>query len=133
MTALSVSSRFWLRTSGDPVAAAADSAGVGIVLSSRAEGCLLDWIPVNSCLCAVRLATSVDISHGCAVPRCLFIVSAYAPTNCSSDAVKDSFYDALGALLRRVKSSDIVVVAGDMNMQVGKLNADEAQLGGCRP
>ena len=53
------------------------------------------------------------------------------PTNCSSDAVKDSFYDALDALLRRTKSSDIVVVAGDMNAQVGKLNTDEAQLGGC--
>ena len=65
------------------------------------------------------------------LPRCLFIVSTHAPTNCSFDAVKDSFYEALGALLQRAKSSDIVVVAGDMNAQVGKLNADEAQLGGC--
>ena len=111
MTAPSVSSRFWLRTSGDPEAAATGSVGVGIVLSSTAEGCLLDWIPVNSRLCAARLATSVEVSHGCKVPRCLFIVSTYAPTNCSSDAVKGSFYDALGALLRRTKGSDIVVVA----------------------
>ena len=71
LTAPSVSSRFWLRTSGDPEAAATGSAEVGIVLSSRAEGCLLDWIPVNSRLCAVPLTTSVEVSHGCEVPRCL--------------------------------------------------------------
>ena len=45
--------------------------------------------------------------------------------------MKDSFYDALGALLRRAKSSDIVVVSGDMYAQVSKLNTDETQLGGC--
>ena len=71
LTAPLVSSRFWLRTSGDPEAAAAGSSGVGIVLSSIAEGCLLDWIPFNSRLCAVRLATSVEVSHGCEAPRCL--------------------------------------------------------------
>ena len=63
LTAPSVSSRFWLSTSGDPEAAATGSAGVAIVLSSRAEGCLLDWIPVISRLCAVRLAISVEFSH----------------------------------------------------------------------
>ena len=42
---------------------------------------LLDWVPVSSRLCVVRLATSVDISNGCDVPRCLFIVSTYAQTN----------------------------------------------------
>ena len=130
LTAPSVSTRFRLRTSGDPEAAAAGCAGVGIVLSHRAEVSLLDWIPVDSRLCAVRLATSVKESHKRDVDRCLFIVSAYAPTDCSSDTVKDRFYDALNALLRRAKSSDIVVVAGDLNAQVGRLSVSETQLGG---
>ncbi|GAA48294.1 hypothetical protein CLF_101429 [Clonorchis sinensis] len=106
--------RFRLRTSGDAEAAAAGYAGVGIVLSERAEASLLDWIPVDS---AVRLATSVRESRGSEVHRTLFIVSAYAPTDCSSESAKDSFYDALGALLQRAKTSDIVVVAGDRNAQ----------------
>ena len=131
LTAPSLSTRFFLRTSGDSEAVAAGCAGVGIVLSHRAERSLLDWIPVDSRLCAVRLATSVKLSREREVTRCLFVVSAYAPTNCSSDAVKDSFYDALGALLQRAKSSDIVVIAGDMNAQVGRLSAAEARLGGC--
>ncbi|KER20298.1 hypothetical protein T265_15351, partial [Opisthorchis viverrini] len=92
-------------------------AGVGIVLSEQTEVYLLDWMPVDSRLCAVRLATSVRESRGSEVHRTLFIVSAYAPTDCSSESAKDSFYDALGALLQQAKSSDIVVVAGDMNAQ----------------
>ncbi|KER27476.1 hypothetical protein T265_13796, partial [Opisthorchis viverrini] len=112
LTAPSVSTRFRLRTSGDPEAAAGGCAGVGIVLSHRAEVSLLEWIPVDSRLCAVRLATSVKESHK------------------HSNAVEDRFYDALNALMRRAKSSDIVVVAGDMNAQVGRLSASETQLGG---
>ena len=73
----------------------------------------------------------MKVSHECVVSRCLFIVSAYAPTNCSSEAAKDSFYDALNALLQRAESSDIVVVAGGMNAQVGGLSTDEPQLGDC--
>ncbi|GAA49642.1 hypothetical protein CLF_103345, partial [Clonorchis sinensis] len=102
-----VSTRFRLRTSGDPEAAVAGCAEAGIVLSHRAEVSLLDWIPVDSCLCAVRLATSVKESHKREVDRCLFIVSAYTPTDCSCDVVKDRFYDALNALLRRAKSSNM--------------------------
>ncbi|GAA48608.1 hypothetical protein CLF_101813 [Clonorchis sinensis] len=88
---------------------------------------LLDWIPVDSHLCAVRLVTSVKQSHKREVDRCLYIVSAYALNDCSSDAVKDRFYDALNALLRRAKSSETVVVAGDMNAQVGRLSVAETQ------
>jgi hypothetical protein len=130
LTAPSLSSYFRLRTSGNPEAATAGNAGVGIVLSQRAEESLLDWIPVDSRLCAVRLATSVKTSRERQIDRCLFIVSAYAPTDCSSDTAKDSFYDALSGLIQRAKSSDIVVVAGDMNAQVGRLSATESQLGG---
>ena len=70
------------------------------------------------------------MSHECEVNRCLFIVSAHAHRNCNSDAAKDSFYDALRALLQRAQSTDIVV-AGDLNAQVGRLSTDEAQLSGC--
>ncbi|GAA53641.1 hypothetical protein CLF_110676 [Clonorchis sinensis] len=42
-----------------------------------------------------------------------FVVSAYAPTDCSTDNIEDKFYGAFNALLRRVKNSDIVLVAGE--------------------
>ena len=95
LSAPSLSSRFHLRTSGDADADSMGRAGVGVVLSSRAEQALVEWIPVNSRLCAMRLRTSIKCSRTKNVERCLFIVSVYAPTDCSSDAAKDEFYDAL--------------------------------------
>ncbi|RTG88280.1 uncharacterized protein DC041_0005854 [Schistosoma bovis] len=62
--------------------------------------------------------------------RCLFVVSAYSPTDCSSDDVKDEFYRKLSDLLRKAKRSDVVIVAGDFNAQVGKLSDRERHLGG---
>ncbi|KAA3670424.1 uncharacterized protein DEA37_0004723, partial [Paragonimus westermani] len=124
------SKRFCLRVSGDAEAESHGRAGVGIALSSRAEQCLLDWIPVNSRLCAVRLNTSVKVCRRKSERRCVFIISAYAPTDSCPDAAKDAFYDALVDLLRQSKHSDIIILAGDFNAQLGRLSSDEKRLGG---
>ncbi|CAH8430348.1 unnamed protein product [Schistosoma haematobium] len=105
-------------------------AGVGIALSMRAEQALLEWIPVNSRLCAVRLNGYVRTRKDRDTRRCLFVVSAYALTDCSSDDVKDEFYRKLSELLQKAKRSDIVLVAGDFNAQIGSLNQTERHLGG---
>ena len=60
-------SQFTLRVSGDPAATARGLYGVGVALSPTAESTLLDWIPVNSRLCAVRLVGSIKVNanrHG---------------------------------------------------------------------
>ncbi|CAH8573948.1 unnamed protein product [Dicrocoelium dendriticum] len=130
LTTPSLSSRYWLYASGDADATLMGQASVGIILSSKAEPPLVDWIPVNSRFCAVRLTTSAKVDSRSSTKRCLFMVSAYAPTACSSDVLKDTFYHQLNALLRRDTSSDIIIRAGDMNVQVGRLSSSEAQLGG---
>ena len=48
----------------------------------------------------------------------------------SPDTTKDTSYDQVSKLLQSTKRSDIVVIAGDMNAQVGKLHSSEACLGG---
>ena len=53
---------YCLRLSGDDEAAASGQAGVGIVLSNKAETALLDWIPINSRLCAVRLKDRAGVA-----------------------------------------------------------------------
>ncbi|KER27230.1 hypothetical protein T265_05695 [Opisthorchis viverrini] len=93
------STRFRKRASGYAAAAAAGCAGVGIILSHRAEVSLLDWIPVDSHLCAVCLATSVKKCHKREVDRCPFILSAYAPTYDSSDDIEDRFYNSVSLRL----------------------------------
>nr|CAX83711.1 endonuclease-reverse transcriptase [Schistosoma japonicum] len=96
----------------------------------RAEQALLEWIPVNSRLCAVQLNGSVRTQRNRDTRRCLFVVSAYAPTDCSPDKLKDEFYRNLCELLQKAKHSDIVVVAGDFNAQIGSLDQTERHLGG---
>ena len=123
-------SHFTLRVSGDSAASARGVYGVGIALSPRAEQALLDWIPISSRLCAVRLGLSMKVNADRKRNRCLFVVSAYAPKDCSSEEDKDNFYRDLSNLLNTAKSSDIVFLAGDMNAQIGRLNDTESHLGG---
>ena len=79
--------------------------GVGIALSPRAEYALLDWIPVNSRLCAVRLNGVNKFNAHRRRKQCLFVISAYAPTDVASEAEKDSFYRELTKLVRCAKST----------------------------
>ena len=126
----SSSEPFSLRLSGDSEASARGQAGVGIALSRKAENALLDWFPVNSRLSAVRLNGSVKVSRNKNSRRCLFVVSIYAPTDCSSDDLKDKFYSDLSGLLENARSSDIVMVIGDFNAQIGRLDESERRFGG---
>ncbi|CAH8475742.1 unnamed protein product [Schistosoma intercalatum] len=56
-------SLFYVRLSGDPMASSCGLAGVGVALSARAEAALIDWIPINSRLCAVRLESSIKVRN----------------------------------------------------------------------
>ena len=121
--------KFHVHLSGDSAAAAVGRAGVGFALSTRAENALIDWIPVNSRLCAIRLHGSFNKAKQ-KTSRTLFIIAAYAPTNCSTDTDKDEFYQQLTLLLQRKRRTDIVVSAGDFNAQIGSIDANERHVAG---
>ncbi|KER28652.1 hypothetical protein T265_04600 [Opisthorchis viverrini] len=89
-----------------------------------------DMYGVNSRLCAVRLSSSIKLNASRHKKRCLLVVSAYAPTNCSPDAEKDTFYRELSEFIHQAKNTDIVILAGDLNAQVGRLSSLESHLGG---
>ncbi|CAI2728541.1 unnamed protein product [Schistosoma spindalis] len=112
------------------MASSSGLAGVVVALSARAKAALIDWIPINGRLCAVRLESSIKVRRNRREKRCLFVISAYAPTDCSPDAIKDEFYHQLTVLLQKLRSTDIVVLAGDLNAQVGRLDTEESRLGG---
>ena len=56
-------------------------------------------------------------------------LSQYTPTKYGDDSVKDTFCDNLNRLLNK-NPSDISVVAGEYNVQPGKLNTLQLDLGG---
>ena len=119
---------FSARLSGDD-AAAVGQAGVGIALSQKAESALLDWIPVNSRLCAARLNGSVKANKNRST-RTLLVISVYAPTGSNDDDIKNQFFADLNDLLHFRKASDIVMVAGGFNAQMGHLSSSERNIGG---
>ncbi|KAA3679095.1 uncharacterized protein DEA37_0007431 [Paragonimus westermani] len=114
--------------SGDSTAAATGLAGLGTFPNSTTAAALVDGIPVNCRLRAVRPAGSVKASSGCKTFVNLFIVSA--PTDLSDICVKDAIHSDLAAFLQSTRGCDIVVLAGGMNAQVGRLDETEFSLGG---
>jgi Reverse transcriptase (RNA-dependent DNA polymerase)/Endonuclease/Exonuclease/phosphatase family len=89
------------------------SSGVGFLLSKKAKLCLTAWNPISDRIISLRLATKV---------RNLTLIQVYAPTEQAPDDVKDAFYQQLAHTLNNVKKSDILVLMGDLNAQVGSSN-----------
>ena len=58
----------------------------------------------------------IPLSRG----RHLTLLSVYAPTLDSDDAVKDSFYDILDSTIHRTPHDDKLIILGDFNARVGK-------------
>ena len=114
--------KFFLHLSGEDTAAAVGRAGVGIARSYRTQMALLD--------CAACFSSSVKVNQNRSQKRTLFVISLYAPTNSSEDAAKEEFYNELNRLLNMRQSSNIGLVAGDVNAQLGELSTSELGLGG---
>lgn len=68
-------SHFTLRLPSDSVPGARVRAGIGITLNMRTKRALLDWIPVHSRSCALRLDGSAHVNSSRLKRRCLFVAS----------------------------------------------------------
>ena len=121
--------KYFLKLSGDGTAAVTGRAGVGFPLNSSTQKSFIDWILVNSRMCAARFSSSVEVSHYRSQKGTLFVVSLYTTMNCNGNSAKDEFYD-WNHLLNMKKPSDIVIVAGDYNPQLAKLTTPELDLDG---
>jgi len=52
--------------------------------------------------------------------RNITLVSAYAPTEDSPDAIKDEFYDQLSQECEKVRKYGILILLGDFNAKIGR-------------
>ena len=48
------------------------------------------------------------------------IISCYSPTNVSEETEQVAFYDELSSLVRSIPKHNLLVIGGDMNIQIGK-------------
>lgn len=84
--------------------------GVGIMVSPLLSRTIVSWRAVSDRLVQVRL----QHRHGH-----LSVISVYAPTENSSAADKDKFYNDLADVLHHVHPHDKLIVAGDFNATSG--------------
>ena len=87
--------------------------GVGFAIRTELLPVLDNKFPVGV---NERLMTmDLDIEGGR-----VHLISAYAPTLSSNNAIKDRFYEELDDLIRRVPYSDKLLLLGDLNARVGQ-------------
>ena len=67
----------------------------------------------------VRKSDRIIVAHLQGNPK-VCIISAYAPTETSSDAAKNSFYEDLSEVLISIPPHTVVVLTGDFNARLGR-------------
>ena len=56
------------------------------------------------------------------------IISCYSPTNVSEETELVAFYDELSSVLRSIPKHNVLVIGGDMNVQIGKNGNNKCSL-----
>ena len=83
--------------------------GVGILLSPQAYGTLLNVESINA-----RIMVATFNGN----PQTTF-VACYSPTNVSEEIQAQEFYTQLQDTIRKLPKHNVIIVAGDLNAQVG--------------
>ena len=89
--------------------------GLAIMMSQATQKSLIEWAPVSSRIITARFYSRFKNTT---------VIQVYAPTNESTDDVKDDFYDQLQATFDTCNRHDIVIVMGDLNAKVSEDNKD---------
>ena len=98
----------WLST------AKARQGGVGIAVTKRLAGSIIEQVAVSERMAYVKFA---------AQRRANFVVIVcYAPTNEADDLTKDNFWKQLSSLLSSFKQKERVCLVGDLNAEPGQLS-----------
>jgi hypothetical protein len=85
--------------------------GVGFLISDHCRKSVLSFDPVSDRLAVLNLAGTAPVN----------IIAAYAPTEISSDAEKESFYEQLQNTINSIPKRGPIILAGDLNVHTGKL------------
>ena len=83
------------------------------MMSKLAARALIDWVPVSP-----RIITARFNSKG----RKVTLINCYAPTNNTTDELKQEFYDSLQGVLDHTPRRDIRILMGNLNAKIGSDN-----------
>lgn len=89
----------------------AHSLGVGFIVSKKMQHLVIGWQHIDERMCVLRIKGKFFN---------MSIINVHAPTEEKPAETKDEFYDKLMSVYDHCTASDIKIVIGDCNAQVGK-------------
>ena len=89
------------------------------MMSKLAAKALIKWAPVSP-----RIITARFNSKG----RKVTLINCYAPTNNTTDELKQEFYDSLQGVLDHTPWRDIRILMGDLNAKIGSDNTGRERI-----
>ena len=95
--------------------------GVALIAEKKTAKTILQWKPINERLLYVRFNSKFAK---------LSVIVAYAPTDVAEEEEKEEFYTKLQASLVSIPKHDVLLLMGDFNARVGKLNVGKERFMG---
>jgi exonuclease III len=95
-------------------------AAVAFVVDASVRDNILKFTPIYGRLCSLCVKTKFYN---------LSIINAYAPTEDKDELIKDQFYYKLEQACETMPSSDVQIIVGDLNAQVGKEETFQGTIG----
>ena len=86
--------------------------GVGIAVTRRLAGSIIEQVAVSEQLAYVKFAAQRRAN--------LVVIVCYAPTNEADDLAKDNFWNQLSSLVSSFKQRERVCLVGDFNAEPGQ-------------
>ena len=99
----------------------AHTEGVAFMMSKLAAKALIEWVLVSP-----RTITARFNSKG----RKVTLINCYAPTNNTTDELKQEFYDSLQGVLDHTPRRGITILMGDLNAKIGSDNTGRERIMG---
>jgi len=85
--------------------------GTGFIVDTAFDHNIIGFVPINKYMCTLRLRTKMHK---------ITLLNVHAPTETKEEGVKDEFYSELERVYNSIPTSDIKIVLGDFNAQIGK-------------
>ncbi|CAG2220119.1 Craniofacial development protein 2 [Mytilus edulis] len=87
--------------------------GVAIIMNKECTKSLIEWEPINERLIRARFSSSYAKTT---------IIQCYSTTNDTEEEINDAYYEALQAQISKTPLHDVLLIIGDQNAKVVKLN-----------
>jgi exonuclease III len=87
--------------------------GTGFIVDKSIDHAVIGFVPINKYMCTLRLKTNKFK---------VTLLNVHAPTETKEDGIKDAFYAEIEQILNSLPATDVKVILGDFNAQLGKEN-----------